>query len=73
MNLSMFEKQFPGQKTRAQLEEIRFDMRRSNRNDERYVIPMHRKNFWTNKLMQDPRNNFLQVSYYDPSAQYRKL
>jgi hypothetical protein len=22
--------------------------------------------------MQDPRNNFLQVSYYDPSVQYRK-
>ena len=22
--------------------------------------------------MQDPRKNFLQVSYYDPSAQYKK-
>jgi hypothetical protein len=33
---------------------------------------MHRKNFWTNKWVQDPRKNFLQVNYYDPSAQYRK-
>ena len=47
-------------------------MSRSDRNNERYVIPMHRKNVWTNKWMQDPRNNFLQVSYHDPSAQYKK-
>ena len=47
-------------------------MSRFDRNDERYVIPMHRKNVWTNKWMQDPRNNFLQVNNYDPSAQYRK-
>jgi hypothetical protein len=33
---------------------------------------MHRKNVWTNKWMQDPRKNFLQVSYHDPSVQYRK-
>jgi hypothetical protein len=59
-------------KTRAQLEERRFDMSRSDKNSERYVIPMHRKNVWTNKWMQDPRKNFLQVSYHDPSAQYRK-
>jgi hypothetical protein len=72
MNLGMFDKFCPSLKTRAQLEERRFDMSRSDRNDERYVIPMHRKNVWTNKWMQDPRNNFLQVSYYDPSAQYRK-
>jgi hypothetical protein len=44
----------------------------SDRNNERYVIPTHRKNVWTNKWMQDPRNNFLQVSYHDPSAQYNK-
>jgi hypothetical protein len=54
-------------KIRAQLEERRFDMSRYDRNNERYV-----KNVWTNKWMQDPRKNFLQVSYYDPSAQYRK-
>jgi hypothetical protein len=47
-------------------------MSRSDRNDERYVIPMHRNNVWTNKWMQDPRKNFLQVSYCDPSAQYEK-
>jgi hypothetical protein len=47
-------------------------MSRCDRNDERYGIPMHRKNVWTNKWMQDPRNKFLQVSYYDPSAQYMK-
>jgi hypothetical protein len=63
MDLSMFGNFFPSLKTRAQLEERRFD-----NNNERYVIPMHRKNVWTNKWMQDPRKNFLQVSYYDPSA-----
>jgi hypothetical protein len=47
-------------------------MSRSDRNNGRYVIPMHRKNVWTNKWMQDPRKNFLQVSYCDPSVQYRK-
>jgi hypothetical protein len=68
MDLGMFDKCYPGLKTRAQLEERRFDMSIYDRNNERYVIPMHRKNVWTNKWMQDPRNNFLQVSYYDPSA-----
>ena len=42
-----------------------------NRSD-RYVIPIHRKNVWTNKWMQDPRKKFLQVNYYDPSVQYKK-
>ena len=46
-------------------------MSRSDRNNERYVIPMHRNNVWTKKWMQDPRNGFLQVSHCDPSAQYR--
>jgi hypothetical protein len=72
MNLGMFDKKIPSLKTRTQLDERRFEMHRSNRNNEIYVIPMHRKNVWTNKWMQDPRNNFLQVSYYDPSARYRK-
>jgi hypothetical protein len=44
MDLSMFDKFCPSLKTRAQLEERRFDMSISDRNDERYVIPMHRKN-----------------------------
>jgi hypothetical protein len=35
-----------------------FDMSRSDRNNERYIIPMHKKNVWT-KWMQDPRKNFL--------------
>ena len=47
-------------------------MSRYDRNNERYVIPIHRKNVWTNKWMQDPTKNFFQVSYYDPSVQYRK-
>jgi hypothetical protein len=71
MDLGMFDKFCPSLKTRVQLEERRFDMGRSDKNSERY-IPMHRKNIWTNKWMQDPRKNFLQVSYCDPSAQYRK-
>jgi hypothetical protein len=47
-------------------------MNRSDRNNERHVIPMHRNIFWSNKWMQDPRNIFLRVSYCDHSAQYRK-
>ena len=31
-----------------------------------------KKNVWTNKWVQDPRNIFLQVNYYDPSVQYKK-
>jgi hypothetical protein len=72
MDLGMFDKFCPSLKSRAQLDERRFDMSRSDKNSERYVIPMHRKNVWTNKWMQDPRKKFLQASYYDPSAQYRK-
>jgi hypothetical protein len=74
MNLGMFDRFCPSLKTRAQLEERRFDLNRFDRNSERYVIPMHRKNFWTNKWVQEPRTNFcrLQVHHCDPSAQYRK-
>jgi hypothetical protein len=54
----MFDRFCPSLKTRAQLEERRFDMNRSDRNSERYVIPMHRNNFWTKQWMQDPRKNF---------------
>jgi hypothetical protein len=68
MNLVMFDKCCPSLKTRVQLEELIFDMNISDRNNEIYVIPMHRKNVWTNKWMQDTRKNFLQVSYCDPSA-----
>ena len=72
MDLGILDRFCPSMKTRTQLEERRFDMSRYDSNDERYGIPMHRKNVWTNKWMQDPRNNFLQVSYCDPSVQYRK-
>jgi hypothetical protein len=47
-------------------------MSRSDRNSEIYVIPIHRKNIWTNKWMKDPKKNFPQAHHYDPSAQYRK-
>jgi hypothetical protein len=35
---------------------------------------MHRKNFWTNKWMQEPRKNIcrLQVQHCDPSAHYKR-
>jgi hypothetical protein len=65
----MFDKFCPSLKSRAQLNERRLYMSRSDKNSERYVIPMHRKNVWTNQWMQDPRKTFLQVSYYDPSVQ----
>jgi hypothetical protein len=58
-DLGIFDKLCPSLKTRAQLEERRFDMSRSDKNSERYVIPMHRKNVWTYKWMQDPRKNIL--------------
>ena len=77
----MFNRVYPGLKTRALIDERRFDMGRSDNNSDRYVsdnnsdryvIPMHRKNVWTNKWMQDPRKNLLQVSSYDPSTQYKR-
>jgi hypothetical protein len=68
MELGMFNKIYPSLKTRALIEERRFDMSRSDKNSEIYVIPMHRENFCTNKWMQDPRNNLLQVIYHNPNA-----
>jgi hypothetical protein len=59
MDLGIFDRFHPSLKTRAQLEERIFDMNRSNKNRERYVIRMHRNNFWNNKQMQDPRKNFV--------------
>jgi hypothetical protein len=47
-------------------------MNRFDKNNEIYVIPMHRKNFLTNQWMQDPRKKFFQASHYDPSKQYKK-
>jgi hypothetical protein len=72
MDLGLFNTIYPSLKTRALIDERRLDMSRSDKNNDRYVIPMHRKNVWTNKWMHDPRNIFLQISYHDPGAQYRR-
>ena len=47
----MFDKKIPSLKNRARLEERIFDLSIYDKNSERYVIPMHRKNVWTNKWM----------------------
>jgi hypothetical protein len=72
MDLGMFDRFYPSLETRVLIDERRFDMSRSDKNSEKYVIPMHRKNVLTNKCMQDPRKKCFQVSYHDPSAQCRK-
>jgi hypothetical protein len=59
MNLGMFDRFCPSLKTRVLIDEIIFDMSRSDKNSEKYVIPMHKRDIWTNKCMQDPRSNFL--------------
>jgi hypothetical protein len=40
MDLGMLDKFCPSLKSRAQLDERRFDMSRSDKNNERYVIPI---------------------------------
>ena len=72
MDLGAFDRLCPSLKTRAPIDERKFYMSRYDKNNDKCVIPMHRKNVWTNQWMQDPRKNFLQASYHDPSAQYRK-
>ena len=72
MDLGMFDRLCPSLKTRALLDERKFDMSRSDKNSDIYVIPMHRKNVWTNKWMQDHRNNLLQIDPYDHGAKYRR-
>jgi hypothetical protein len=64
MNLSMFNIFCPSLKAREHLKE-RVDLSKFNGNEERYVIPMHRKFVWTNKWMQEPRICFcrLQVQH----------
>jgi hypothetical protein len=59
MDLGMFDRFCPNLKTRALIDERRFDMNISDKNNEKYVIPMHRKNVWTNKWIHDPRKNLL--------------
>jgi hypothetical protein len=73
MDLGRFDKICSSLKTRAVIDKRIFDISKSDKNSEKYVIPMHRENVWTNEWMQDPRKNLLQVNYYDPSAQYRKI
>jgi hypothetical protein len=51
MDLGIIDRFCLSLENKAQLEERRYDMNRSNKNSEIYVIPMHRKNFWTNKWM----------------------
>jgi hypothetical protein len=72
MDLGMFDRFGPRLKPRELIDEIKFDMNRSDKHNDIYVIPIHRKNVWTNKWMQDPRKKFLQASYFDPDAQYRR-
>jgi hypothetical protein len=72
MDLGMFDRFYPNLKTRVLIDERRFDMRISDKNSEKYGIPMHRKTIWTNKCSQDPTKKFLQVSYHDPSTQNKK-
>jgi hypothetical protein len=64
----MFDRFYPSLKTRVLIDETRFDMSRSNKNSEKYVILMHRKNVCPNKCMQDPRKKHLKVNYHDSSA-----
>jgi hypothetical protein len=49
MNLGMLDRFCPSLKTRALLNERTFD--RSDKNNDRYVIPMNRKKNWTNRWM----------------------
>jgi hypothetical protein len=47
----MFDRVCPSLKTRVLVDERRFDISRFDKNSERYVIPMYRKNVCTNKCM----------------------
>ena len=62
MNLGILDRFCPRLKTRALLDERMFHMNRSDKNNERYVIPMHRNNFWTNQWMQDLERNFCRLA-----------
>ena len=44
----MIDRFCPILKTRALLDEIKFDMNRFDKYSDRYFIHMHRKNVWTN-------------------------
>ena len=72
MDLDIFDRFFPSLKPRALIDERKLDMNRSDKNIDIYVIPMHRRNVWTNEWMQDPRNNLLHIGPYDPGAKNRR-
>ena len=72
MDLGMFDRFYPIFKTRALIDERKFDMNRFDKYSDRYVILVHRKNVWTNKCMQDPIKKCFLVIYHDPSVQYKK-
>jgi hypothetical protein len=55
----MFDRFCPSLKTRALIDERNLDMNTSDKYSDRCVIPMHRKNVWTNKWLQDPRKKYL--------------
>jgi hypothetical protein len=42
----MFKRAYPNLKTGVLIDETRFHINRSNKNNEIYVIPMHRKIVW---------------------------
>jgi hypothetical protein len=62
MDLGMIDRLCPRLKTRALIDERKFDMNKSDKHNDRYVILMHIKNVWTKKWMQDPKNNFCRLS-----------
>ena len=49
MDLGIFDRLFPILKPRKLIDEIKIDMNRSDKYNDRYGIPMHRKNVWANK------------------------
>jgi hypothetical protein len=51
MYLGIFDRLYPSLKNRVFIDERGFDMNRYDKNNEKYAIPMHRKNVWTNKCM----------------------
>ena len=51
MDLGMFDRFCPSLKTRAPIDERKFELNKSYKHSNRYVIPMHINNVWTNKWM----------------------
>jgi hypothetical protein len=68
MDLGIFDILCPSLKPRELIDERKIDMNISNKYKDRYVKPMHINNVWTNKWMQDPRKNLLQIVLSDKSV-----